>query len=95
MLGGGFTPSLGFNIVAWLANVCTQDPERSIRILAAMIDNSGCKPDTYMAQNVAIRKILTEAAKSESAAIISLVNQTISILSTRGETGYLDLERHK
>lgn len=94
MLSGGFFPGFGFSVVAWLSNVCSQDAERSVRALAAMIENPGCRPDTYMAQRDAIRKILKEAVKTASPEIIDMVNKTISILSTRGETGYLDLERH-
>ncbi len=94
MLDGGFIPGLGFNVVEWLSNVCDQDAERSVRILAKMIEDPGCRPDTYMGQHGAIRKILTEGVKSDSPDVIDSVNKTISILSTRGETGFLELERH-
>lgn len=59
-----------------------------------MIEDPGCRPDTYMGQHGAIRKILTEGVKSDSPDVIDSVNKTISILSTRGETGFLELERH-
>ncbi|QBQ95927.1 hypothetical protein [Paraburkholderia pallida] len=93
MLDAGFIPTFGFDVVGWLANVCTQDVGSSLRILAAMVDHPECRPDTYMVQQSAIRTIFSEAAKSGSEEIIDLMNQTISILSTRGETGYLDLEQ--
>jgi hypothetical protein len=94
MLHAGFSPDLAFNVVEWLSNVCTRDASRPIRILAALVDNPHPEPATYLTQQNGIRKILIAAFATQSPELVDLANRTISILSTKGQTGYLDLEQH-
>lgn len=95
MLQAGFTPSLTFQVVDWLSNVCSQNAGHAIQILAALVDNSHAEPATYFTNQNSIRKILIAALATRAPDFVDLANRTISILSTKGQTGYLDLEQPK
>ncbi len=90
----GVIPDFAFGMDKWLSNACTQDIDRALRILAALVENPQVQPQIYLIwDGDAIRKILFEAIRSKSEDAIELASQVISILSTRGKTEYLDLER--
>jgi hypothetical protein len=91
MLSGNFMPSAAYSVVDWIASICDDDLERSAQILMMLIEHHDAKPDLYMTQRNAIRKILVKSLASGNSATVDTVDRIISVLAIKGENEYLDL----
>lgn len=92
VLKAGYVPNNGYNIVDWLAKVFQANAIRAIEVLEALLESrDAALKNNCMMQRVSIRSILTEGLANGTEDTISRSRALVSILSSRGETGYLDL----
>jgi hypothetical protein len=91
MLNIGFAPAIAFSSVDWLARISSQHVDRKVEVLAALLANPYAEQRACILQIEAIRAVLNEGLTNGTPATIAKVHETISFLSSLGETSYLDL----
>jgi hypothetical protein len=79
--------------VEWLAKIAPRNVDSSVEILSALLRNPQVDQWAYMTQRESIRAVLSEGLAKGTDETIKRVNETISFLSTLGETSYFDLVR--
>jgi hypothetical protein len=93
MLKSGFAPSDAFSVVEWLRNIAPRHVDRAVEVMAALLRHPRVDQWAYMTQREPIRVVLSEGLARGTPATIKRVEGIIGVLSTLGETSYLDLVR--
>jgi hypothetical protein len=93
MLAAGFVPNDSYNVVKWLHKIAPQHPDNAVAVLASLLRHPRVDQWAYMTQREPIRAVLVEGLAKGKPATVERVTETISFLSTIGETSYLDLIR--
>ena len=93
MLEAGFVPTDAFSVVDWLAKIAPRNVDRAVKILSALLRNPRVDQWAYMTQREPIRTVLSEGLARGTNQTVELAKETISFLSSIGETTYLDLVR--
>jgi hypothetical protein len=93
MLKGGFVPTDAFSVVEWLQNIAPRHVDRAVEVMAALLRHPRIDQWAYMTQRDPIRAVLNEGLAHGTPETIERVHETVGVLSTLGETSYLDLVR--
>jgi hypothetical protein len=91
MLNNGFAPGDGLGIVDKLAEHVPDEIDRVVEITKALVKSSELNNWILVSQATSLRKILTEGKNSGLLVTRANVQETISYLSSRGNTSFLDL----
>jgi hypothetical protein len=93
MLGSGFAPGSGYTVVEWLGKLAPSYPDKTVAVLSALLSSPRIDHWTYTTRRDSIRTILETGLTGGRKDTADRVSETVSFLSTVGETGYLDLVR--
>jgi hypothetical protein len=93
MLKAGFVPTDAFSVVEWLQNVVLRYVDQAVEVMAALLRHPRIDQWAYMTQRDPIRAVLNEGLLHGTPETVGRVHETVSFLSSIGETSYLDLVR--
>jgi hypothetical protein len=91
MLRAGFAPSDAYSVVEWLGEVAQRHVDRAAEVLALLLRHPDVDQWAYMTHRDPIRIVLLEGLTKGADETVRRVQDTISYLSSIGETSYLDL----
>jgi hypothetical protein len=91
MLRSGFVLSSAYNVVEWLAKISATHVDKAVEVLEALVTNPGV--DQYVGQQQSIRAVLVAGQTCGTTETIARVGELVSVLSSIGQTGYLDVVR--
>ena len=92
MLKAGFAPNNAYSLVEWLGKRAASHPDKAIEVLSELLNSAHVARSAFMTHQASIRSVL-ESGLQADAATVQRTQDTISVLSTIGEMGYLDLAR--
>jgi hypothetical protein len=93
MLAAGFAPTDAFSVVTWIDKTASQDIDRAVALLSALLTNPLVETWAYTTQRDPIHSVLSRGLATGTAETIARARELIGFLSSIGETVYLDLIR--
>jgi hypothetical protein len=93
MLKAGFVPNDSYNVVNWLHKIAPQHADHAVEVMAALLRHPRVDRWAYITNRETIRAALTQGLAKGTPDTVQRVHETVSFLSTIGETSYLDLVR--
>jgi hypothetical protein len=91
MLTAGFAPNDPIGIVDALAKHVPQATDRVVAIVNALVKHPQVNPWIFVPQAASLRRILVEGQRSSSVGTQRSCQEIVSLLASRGHTGFLDL----
>lgn len=91
MLKAGFAPNDPIGIIDGLAKQLPDATDRVVEITNALVKHPLVNSWIFLAQEASLRQILLAGKLSASAVTQATVQEIISLLAARGNTGFLDL----
>jgi hypothetical protein len=92
MLRAGFAPNNAYSLVEWLGRRATSHPDKAVEVLSDLLNSAHVNRSAFMTHQASIRSVLESGLQADMATV-QRTQDTISVLSTIGEMGYLDLTR--
>ncbi len=91
-LNAGFGPTDAMGIIDNLAKQVPQRIDKVVEITKALVRQPKVETWIFASEDQALRKILLEGKKSPSPLTVAAVKEIVSYLSSRGNTGFLDID---
>jgi len=91
MLAAGFAPNQSFGVVEWLGEMAPEHPDAAVECILALFSNKYTDQWAHIMHDGAIRSVLTNGLAHGTDKTKKLVEQTVSVLSSKGETKFTDI----
>jgi hypothetical protein len=88
----GFAPNEGIGVIDKLATQLPSKLDAIVELVRGLVRHPDVQPWIFGAQEQALRAILTAGRASSSPLTVAGVKEIISVLSSRGNPSFLDLD---